>query len=210
MNQPNHRKASLRAADLIEQQLSVLTLSVPAVAKAFESGGGGGVDPGLFEKTVRSKRLSLVKTPSGGNIVAEKAEFPDKTPPESVRDDTDAYPPAQDMNDCLRVMVGNSLVTVATFMKRHDMLDMRTPEFQFLGHVVDAVLNDNTFDIPQGYMPTASFDGMVIDSKLHGTPLIAEGTAHGFMEYGDAIALLRWLLCYLRGERRFVSGGDAG
>ena len=204
MNYPNSQKASYLAADMIEELLSMLTLTIPAVARSFETGETG---EAYFDKVVRHRKLRLVETASGGNIVAEKAECPDKagTPPAEF-----GRLPAQGKGDCLRILVGNSLVTVGALLQRHDMLDMRTPEFQFLGHVMNAVLNGNAFHIPAGYMPTASFDGLVISEKLNGMPLFAEGTLSGFMELGDVLALLQWLLRYLRGERGYVSGGDAG
>ena len=90
------------------------------------------------------------------------------------------------------------------------MLDMRTPEVQFLGHAVTAILNANTLKIPEGHMPTASFDGLVIDASLDGTPLFNTADAEGLIELGDAIALLQWLGRYLRGDQNYVSGGDAG
>jgi len=204
MNYPNSQKASFHVADTIEELLSVLALTIPAVDTFFEAGGA---KADYFDKIVRHRKLRLVETASGGNIVAEKAECPDKAgaPPMGFN-----LPPAQGKNDCLRILVGNSLVTVASLLERHDMLDMRTPEFQFLGHVRDAVLNGNMFRVPVGYMPTATFDGLVINAKLNGMPLFAEGTMPGFMELGDALALLQWLLRYLRGEHGYVSGGDAG
>lgn len=90
------------------------------------------------------------------------------------------------------------------------MLSMRTPEFQFLAHVVNAILHGNRFRIASGYMPVASFDGLVIDESLDGLPLFGEEQSRGFIELGDAVALLQWLARYLRGEMNYVSGGDAG
>lgn len=204
MSNPSGPNASHLAASLIEEQLSALALSIPAVAKAFESGVPNAEH---FQRVAQHRKLRLVRTASGGNIVADKAEHPDKAP--HVHAPVAALP-AQDKHDCLRVLVGNALLTVGMFMQRHDMLDMRTPEFQFLGRVVDALLNANSFRIAPGYMPVASFDGLVIDARLNGMPLFATDTAPGFMEFGDALALLEWMLRYLRGERSYVSGGDAG
>ena len=197
---------SLLAAGLIEAQLSTLSIAIAAVARAYETGE---VDQNHLERVLHYRKLRLVKTASGGNIVADKAEHPDKRTelalelPPLERDEGGKYA-------SLRVLVGNSLVSVAAFMRLHDMLDMRTPEFQFLRHVVDAILNDNTFCIKPGYMPVASFDGLVIDDTLDGRAVFSEGTAPGFMEFGDALALLQWLSRYLQGERGYVSGGDAG
>lgn len=87
---------------------------------------------------------------------------------------------------------------------------MRTPEIQFLGHVCDAIFNNNTFDIDPGYMPIATFDGLIVDSVLSGTLLFGDDVTEGFMEFGDAIALLQWLSHFFNGEKDFVTGGDAG
>jgi hypothetical protein len=198
-------KASLLAASLIEEQMDALSIAIASVAKAYEVGQ---VERQYLDRVLHYRKLRLVKTASGGNIVAEKAEHPDKNPdlqeiPLRTRNDDGKH-------DSLRVIVGNSLIAVGAFMRMHNMLDMRTPEFQFLGHVVDALLNGNTFHIEKGYMPVASFDGLVIDHSLDGQLLFAQGTAAGFMEFGDALALLQWMQRYLQGERGYVSGGDAG
>lgn len=199
-------KASLLAAGLIEEQMDALSIAIAAVAKAYEAGQ---VERQHLDRVLHHRKLRLVKTASGGNIVAEKAEHPDKNPdpeyklPLSTRN-------GDGKHDSLRVLVGNSLIAVGAFMRMHDMLDMRTPEFQFLGHVVDALLNGNTFRIKEGYMPVASFDGLIIDHGLDGHLLFAQGSAPGFMEFGDALALLQWMQRYLRGELGYVSGGDAG
>lgn len=113
-------------------------------------------------------------------------------------------------NACLKVVISNALLAVGMFLKEHDMAAMRTPEIQFLDHVCDAILNGNRFTLEPGYMPTATFDGLAIDGNLDGNCLFGDGVNAGFMEFGDAIALLEWLLRYLRGERNFVTGGDAG
>lgn len=186
----NGQKASLLAAGLIEVQLRTLPVVIAAVTRAFEKHD--------VATAVLQKPLRLIKTASGGNIVADAAE----------EEHALLMSPAE--AECVRVMVSNSLLAVGAFMQTHNMLAMRTPEFQFLGHVVKSILNDNTFDLLPGYMPVASFDGLKIDSSLHGMPLFADERGAGFMEFGDAVALLEWLARYLRGERNYVSGGDAG
>lgn len=206
MSYPSGQKASFLAAGLIAEQLGVLARAIPAVVEAFENGGA---EAGHLERVVNHRKLRLVKTASGGNIVADKAEHPDKRL-ELALDLSALERGAGRKHASLRVLVGNSLVSIAAFMRRHDMLDMRTPEFQFLRHVVDALLNGNTFSIKPGYMPVASFDGLVITEKLDGTRVFSEGTEPGFMEFGDALALMQWLSRYLQGERGYVSGGDAG
>lgn len=188
--------ATTLAADLIEVQLRTLPISIAAIAQAFSSGK---IAPLSLKKTLR-----VVKTGSGGNIVADEA------PPTEAGLSPEAARMSQSQSECLRVVVGNALLAVGMFMKEHDMLSMRTPEFQFLAHVVNAILHGNRFRIASGYMPVASFDGLVIDESLDGLPLFGEEQSRGFIELGDAVALLQWLARYLRGEMNYVSGGDAG
>ncbi|HEY1181406.1 MAG TPA: hypothetical protein VGE56_03815 [Rhodocyclaceae bacterium] len=196
MPHANRSDSSTLAANLIDEQLRTLPISIAAIAQAFASG--------VIEPVPLQRKLRLVKTGSGGNIVADDAPpTAGEIPPSISR-----TPHLQ--AECLRVVVSNALLTVGMFMKEHDMLSMRTPEFQFLGHVVVAILNGNRFRVAPGYMPTASFDGLVIDASLDGMPLLGDGQTKGFIELGDAIALLQWLARYLRGEKNYVSGGDAG
>lgn len=150
------------------------------------------------------RKLSLVRTGSGGNIVADKA------PPAEAGLSPEAARMSQSQAECLRVVVGNALLAVGMFMTEHDMLSMRTPECQFLAHVVSAILNGNRFRIAPGYMPVAAFDGLVVDESLDGMLLFGDEQARGFIEVGDALALLQWLARYLRGEKYYISGGDAG
>jgi len=193
MPNTNSPGSSTLAANLIEEQLRTLPILIAAISQAFASG--------KIEPVQLQKKLRLVKTGSGGNIVADEA------PPA-----LELVPPrtAHTQSECLRVVVSNALLAVGMFMKEHEMLSMRTPEFQFLGHVVTAIHNANRFRIEPGYMPTAAFDGLVIDPSLDGAVLFGDGQAKGFIELGDAIALLQWLERYLRGEKNYVSGGDAG
>jgi hypothetical protein len=194
MNKTNGPNSSTLAANLIDEQLRTLPISIAAISQAFASG--------QIAPVPLQKKLRLVKTGSGGNIVADEA------PPTIDLAHSLRTPHSQ--AECLRAIVSNALLAVGMFMKEHDMLVMRTPEFQFLGHVVNAILNANRFSIEQGYMPTASFDGLVIDDSLNGAPLFGDSQTKGFIELGDAIALLQWLERYLRGEKNYVSGGDAG
>ncbi|HWT53672.1 MAG TPA: hypothetical protein VN066_02610 [Rhodocyclaceae bacterium] len=196
MPHANRSDSSTLAANLIDEQLRTLPISIAAIAQAFASG--------VIEPVPLQRKLRLVKTGSGGNIVADDA-------PPSAGEIPPSIPRTPHLQaECLRVVVSNALLTVGMFMKEHDMLSMRTPEFQFLGHVVVAILNGNRFRVAPGYMPTASFDGLVIDASLDGMPLLGDGQIKGFIELGDAIALLQWLARYLRGEKNYVSGGDAG
>lgn len=96
------------------------------------------------------------------------------------------------------------------FFREHEMSQVRIPEVQFLGRVVDAILNLNTFQIDTDYIPKATFDGLVIDDSLNGSPVFGDGTGTGLMAFGDGVALLQYLSRYLRGEKNFISGGDAG
>lgn len=196
MHKTKKMDPSTRAADLIDQQLFTLPVSIAAISQAFASGD--------IEPVKLHRKLRLVKTGSGGNIVADEA------PP--TTGEVPTYTPHMPhiKEECLRVLVSNALLTVGMFMKEHEMLMMRAPEFQFLGHVVTAILNGNRFRIAPGYMPTASFDGLVVHDGLDGSLLFGDADSRGFIELGDAVALLQWLARYLRGEKNYISGGDAG
>src|SRR5690606_41637208 len=117
---------------------------------------------------------------------------------------------ARATRDDVRVGSSSAILTLGISVRNNDMASMRTPEIQFLGHVVNAIINKGHFKINEGYIPMATFDGHVIDSSLNGKPLFDTEKDEGFLEFGDAVALLQWLSRYLRGEKKFVSGGDAG
>ncbi|MBX9848382.1 MAG: hypothetical protein K2X64_03750 [Rhodocyclaceae bacterium] len=195
MSKTHGEKASVLAANLIAAQVRSLPVTLLAVSRAFDNG-----DAALQRMTGQlfERKLQVVKTGSGGNIVAE----------ESSDDALPALP--YEKAECLRVIVSNALLAVGLFLREHDMASMRTPEIQFLGRAVDAILNANTFRIAPGHMPVAAFDGLVINASLDGKALFADAGREGFMTFGDAIALLEWLARYLHGEKNYVSGGDAG
>lgn len=198
MSKTQGEKASVLAANLIAAQVRSLPVTLLAVSRAFDNG-----DAALQRMTGQlfERKLQVVKTGSGGNIVAEESS-----------DDVVTRPPAlpYEKAECLRVIVSNALLAVGLFLREHDMASMRTPEIQFLGRAVDAILNANTFRIAPGHMPVAAFDGLVINASLDGKALFEEAGRDGFMTFGDAIALLEWLARYLHGEKNYVSGGDAG
>jgi hypothetical protein len=194
------------AINLIEEQLQALPISVAGILHPSASDA---VSADLLESltTLQNTRRAH-DTGSGGNIVANAAQeghalnF-------RASSHTLLNNPLQ-RTASLRVVIGNALLAVGMFFKAHDMAQMRTPEVQFLDHVCDAILNANRFNLEPGYMPIATFDGLVIDGSLNGALLFGDGAQAGIMEFGDAIALLQWLSRYLRGERNFVTGGDAG
>lgn len=186
-------KTTVLAADLLDEQLRTLPLAIAAILQAPE-------DVSLHAPHL-PQRLRLVQTASGGNLVADTSAA---TTGRACLLDTSTR------QACIQNLLGNALLAVESFLKAHGMDTVRTPEIQFLGHLTDAILNDNTFALSAGYMPTASFDGLVIDARLHGMPLFGTPEQRGFMEFGDVLALLGWLSRYLRGETRYVSGGDAG
>jgi hypothetical protein len=111
---------------------------------------------------------------------------------------------------CQRVLIGNALLAVWSFLKEHDISGSRAPQVQFLGHICKAIVNSNTFRIEPGYVPGAAFNGLSIDSTLNGARLFADGVTDGFMTFDDGVALLQSLVEYLRGVQNYVSGGDAG
>jgi hypothetical protein len=204
MSKASGEKASLLASYLIEEQLRVLPMSAAMILQPIHSDFEKNAQENLL---LRRKRTTL-KTGSGGNIVMDYAEAGTELDFQgsirALQED-----PQQKLT-YLRVVVSNALLAVGLFLREHQMASMRLPEIQFLGHVVDAIMNANVFDIREDYIPIATFDDLVIDKSLNGTPLFSDGKTQGFMELGDAVALLQWLACYLRGERNFVSGGDAG
>ncbi len=202
MRKASGEETSQLAIGLIEEQLQMLPVSIATILRP-----AGDVDLNRVAEVLQRKQTP-VKTGSVGNIVGAYAhDIPalDFHAANQVLHDD----PRQKIN-YLRIVVGNALLMVGAFFRKHDMASMRTPEVQFLGHVFDATLNANVFNIEPGYMPVATFDGLVIDSRLNGTLLFSDGVTEGFMEFGDAVALLQWLSRYLRGEKNFVSGGDAG
>lgn len=188
---------------MVDEQLRFLPTSLAAVARHFDAGAPAAPD---VLSSLRRKSKPMVSG-SGGNIVAEKADKPDKADPYAPESTTDRVPQRE---EAYRLLISNALLAVGAFMRAHEMLTMRTPEIQFLSHVVDALLSGGKFWLAPGYMPIAVFDGLSIDAGLNGKSLFAEGDEPGFMELGDAVALLQWLSRYLHGERRYVSGGDAG
>lgn len=197
--------ARLMAIDLIEEQLRVLPVSIATILQSEQVGDA---DLAASAHLMLKRKRRANKTGSAGNIVADCA------PPDTslnLQESLRAMQAAPDLKShYLRVVISNALLAVGMFFRQHDMAEMRTPEMQFLGHVVNAILNANTFRVETGYIPIAAFDGLVITAGLNGALLFGDGNREGFMEFGDAIALLQWLSRYLRGESEFISWGDAG
>jgi hypothetical protein len=206
MTKMSNDLAHQSAINLIREQLQALPVSIAGILHPSASDA---VSAELLDNfsSLREKRRAH-DTGSGGNIVAHAAKE-DSTLDFHASNQTVLNDPLQ-RTASLRVVIGNALLAVGMFFRAHDMAQMRTPEVQFLDHVCDAILNANRFNLDTGYMPIATFDGLVIDGSLNGALLFGEGSQQGFMEFGDAIALLEWLSRYLRGERTFVTGGDAG
>ncbi len=206
MNKLSGEEVCQRAVKLIEEQLQVLPMAMASILKPPPVNDSSAHQ--MTDLVQFLRRRNLEETGSGGNLVARKAD------PEPMLD-FDASNRALHENrsvktNYLRVVISNALLTVGLFFKEHGMAEMRTPEIQFLEHVLDGILNQNTFSLKQGYMPIATFDGLVIDGSVDGQAVLDDGTREGLLEFGDAIALLRWLSRYLRGEKNYVSGGDAG
>lgn len=191
--------------DLIETQLRALPL---AMAAAIAMPADARVPRQDWETLLQSRRRKRSQdTGSVGNIVAAAA----KGNPEVEVCAAQPLPAdATQRAEYLRVIIGNALLAVGMFLKEHDMAEMRTPEIQFLDHVCDAILNGNRFTLDPGYMPIATFDGLIINSQLDGALLFDQQGQQGYMGWGDAVALLQWLSRYLNGTQHFVTGGDAG
>lgn len=204
MSKMSGQKASQLAINLIEEQLQILPISI---AMVWQPADAGNVTEDVLAEVLQRKPR-LLKTGSGGNIAASYAAVdPEWNFPASTQA---LHADALQKNRYLRVVISNVLLAVGAYFKQNNMAAMRTPEVQFLGHVYNAILNENKFDIEPGYLPIATFDGLIIDERLNETLLFGDGVTEGFMEFGDAIALLQWLSRFLRGEKNFVSGGDAG
>lgn len=203
MTRMSSKAAYQGAIDLIEAQLQAL----PAALAVLVASAPPTIPRDRCDDLLQSRRHHLRDTGSVGNIVASASQEP---PEVHV---CMAMQPAlhgRQRESYLITIIGNALLAVGMYLKEHDMAAMRTPEIQFLDHACIAILNGNRFHLEAGYMPIASFDGLVIDSKLDGMPLFDQQGQQGLMGWGDAIALLQWLLRYLDGTRHFVSGGDAG
>ena len=205
MRKMRNQDAHQAAINLIDEQLRALPVSIAMIAHPSAAHSTPEVLHSLAQ--LQSKRRNRV-TGSAGNIVASSAA-PHPALNLAAANDALLTDPLQ-QNIYLRTIIGNALLAVGMFMKEHGMAAMRTPEIQFLDHVCDAILNANRFSLAASYMPIASFDGLRIDGSLDGSYLFGDGTHAGLLEFGDALDLLHWLSLYLRGERNFVSGGDAG
>lgn len=194
------------AIALIEEQLQVIPVSVASI---LNSSGWNqkSIDATNAGMQLRRRR-SPAKTGSVGNIITAE------TRSDLTLDFQAAYQPMQadpaQRARYLRTVIGNALLAASAFLKAHDMGEIRTPEVRFLLHLHDALLNGYRFTVQPGYQPIATFDGLVIDASLDGTPLFDDDGSPGFMELGDAVALLQWLARYLRGGEHFVTNGDAG
>ncbi|ABR90919.1 Hypothetical protein mma_1789 [Janthinobacterium sp. Marseille] len=205
MSNACRESTSLLAIHLIEEQLRVLPVSIAMILQPTKAGE---VQPGTAPVLMLHRKKKQAKTGSAGNIVVDNAQATtvlDLQASSEILHES----PLQKMT-YLRVVISNALLSVGMFLKEHKLASMRTPEIQFLDHILDAILNANTFKVEQGYMPMATFEGLVIDSSLNGKLLFGDGKNEGFMEFGDAVALLQWLAHYLHKEKHFVSGGDAG
>jgi hypothetical protein len=195
MKKMSGKEAVNAAADLIGEQLAVLSMSLAAVSRAVK-GGDPETAPSV---TLKRKRRPLAAGNSQDDLVFELPASNQMPQENSTR-----------RQQYLRVLTSNALLAVERFLKEHDISDSRTLEIQFLHHVCNAIANENVFRIAPGYIPGASFDGLVIDSSMDGTLLFGDDAIEGFMEFGDAIALLEQLARHLRGVPQLVSGGDAG
>ncbi len=205
MRKMTNLDAHQAAINLIDEQLRALPISLAAIAHPSGPPHISDVLGNLLQ--CRSKRRNGT-TGSVGNIVAGGAA-PDIVPGWDAANEILLTDPLQ-RNSYSRTVIGNALLAVGMFLKEHGMAAMRTPEIQFLDHVCDAILNVNRFTLDSAYMPIATFDGLMIDASLDGSHLFGDGTHAGFMEFGDALALLLWLSRYFRDGRHFVTGGDAG
>lgn len=214
MDKISGKQACQLAAHLIEEQLEVLSISIALIVQRAQTDD---LDANPIAKPIQLQRKhkplttgsSVATGATGANLPSERQD--DFTfeflPPKQAQYE---YDNSLRQTDCLRVLISNALLAVDFFLKEHGIATSRTPEIQFLGHICNAIVNMNTFRIAPGYIPKATFEGLAIDSSLDGALLFGDGLNEGFMEFGDAIALLQALAHHLRGVPHFVSGGDAG
>lgn len=105
----------------------------------------------------------------------------------------------------------NAILAVAEYFDIHRFSASRAPEVQFLMRVRDAAVNGNVFRIAADeYMPHAAYAGLIVDHTLDGTLLFSDGVKPGFMEFGDMVGLLRYLVKLLTSMQSVISAGDAG
>ncbi|BAN27884.1 hypothetical protein [Caballeronia insecticola] len=105
----------------------------------------------------------------------------------------------------------NALLAVAEYFDVHRLSASRAPEVQFLMRLRDAAVNGNVFRIPADeYMPHAAYGGLIVDATLDGTLLFSDGVKPGFIEFGDTVGLLRYLVKLLKSMQTAISSGDAG
>ncbi len=192
MNKINGKQACQQAIRLIETQLQVLPLVVVAIVEPA-AGDGAAAPLALSRKGLAPD--AGTRPPIALDLAAATQEL-------------NSRPHAR--SEAQRIVIGNMLLAVDAFLKVHDIASSRTPAIQFLGHVCEAIVNDNVLAIDPGHIPAAAFDGLVIDETLNGTLLFGDGVRAGLMEFGDAVALLEWIARHLRGEKKLVTGGDAG
>ncbi|MDB5990026.1 MAG: hypothetical protein JWQ10_1429 [Herbaspirillum sp.] len=210
MEKMSGKQACQLAAHLIEEQLEVLSISIALILRRAATETGAEADDLAANPIQLQRKRRPLKTGSTGSPPQAEAQddliFEFRAPDQVEHEYENSLP----QTDCLRVLISNALLAVDFFLQEHGIATSRTTEIQFLGHVCNAIINMNTFRIEPGYVPKATFDGLAIDSTLDGALLFGDGLNEGFMEFGDAIALLQTLAQHLRGVPHFVSGGDAG
>ncbi|GAC1412379.1 MAG: hypothetical protein NVSMB6_14250 [Burkholderiaceae bacterium] len=195
---PLPAKDAIRLAQrLIEEQLTVLTVFIPASAAC---GRDSTASAGAASSTARADALhdsardqSLPDLGMNAQVCATRLQ---------------GIPLDQEKFLC--VLASNALLAIGMFLQAHSMSTLRTAEIQFLGHVRNAILNGGLFAVGPGEIPLASFDGRMINESLNGRPVFADSSANGFLAPADAVALLSWLWSYLHQTQELVSGGDAG
>jgi len=206
MDKPKGKQAVEAAIRLIEEQLQAIPVAVATILHA------PALDKQQLDAIAGSMQLlrkpRAGSTASVGNIIIADADSDVKldfeTSYRALQDDLAAK------DKYLRIVIGNALLAVGAFFREFGMADMRTPEVQFLDRIHDAVLNGNRFALDADRPAVASFAGLNIEQSQDGMPLFGADGQAGFMEFGDAVALLQWLAHYLRGGENFVTAGDAG
>jgi hypothetical protein len=190
---------------LIEEQLLALYMYASLLSDWIAKGN---IAPDLeaVKNMLEPRRSRSEQHPNSEDGIATKSEPPSLGLSWPAFEDE-----SQRLSFALRIASTNAILAVAGFFDLLRLSSSRTPEVQFLMHMRDAAANANKFDIKTGeYLPVAVFGGLVVTGKLNGSLLFSDGPTAGFLEFGDTVALLRYLAAHLRSVKSLVSDGDAG
>ena len=99
----------------------------------------------------------------------------------------------------LGLAIKGALLHVGDAFSAAGYLD-RSPEFEFLRHVRNAVAHGNKFNITSPLKRRASFRTYSISETLDGRRLLRDKEGEGYLHDGDALALLDYLETSIEGH----------